>query len=124
MKKLKAMAIAVLNAGMVGSFSFADGTAVNAGKKIFDSACATCHKADGKGNPSMAKVFKADLSLMDLTGGSIVKSPDEELLKIISDGRNKMPAFSKRFKADELKIVLQYVRGLAAKAKEGKPAKK
>ena len=36
------------------------------GKATFDKMCASCHGADGKGNPDKAKVLKIDAALLNL----------------------------------------------------------
>lgn len=85
----------------------------DAGKKIYDAKCAACHGKDAKGNAAMAKMFKVDASKLNLTSEEFAKKSDEEILKIISDGKGKMPAYSKQIKAEERKAVLSYLRGLA-----------
>lgn len=94
------------------------------GKKIFDSKCALCHGNNGKGKAAMAKLFKVDASALDLASDGAANKNDEELLKIIADGKNKMPAYSKQLKAEELKAVVQHIRTLAPKKAEAKPAEK
>jgi cytochrome c5 len=69
----------------------------DAGKVAYEKSCAGCHGADGKGNPAVAKTLQKS---------------DEELLKIIAEGKGKMPA-SKKLTKEEQKAVLQYTRSLA-----------
>ena len=66
--------------------------ATDAGKKTYDAKCAACHGKDAKGNAAMAKMFKVDASELNLTSEESAKESDEELLKIIADGKGKMPA--------------------------------
>lgn len=125
MKNWKVLLAALVGTGVIGSISFADpAPAANAGKKIFDTKCATCHGTDAKGKPAMAKMFKVEPVELDLTSAGPAGKKDEELTKTISDGKNKMPAYSKQLKADEIKAVVGYVRTLAPKKTEVKPVEK
>jgi len=83
--------------------------------KIYAAKCAACHAKDGKGNPAMAKVFKVEPAVLDLTGESTQKHTDEELVKITADGLNKMPAYKTKLSEDEIKAQVAHIRSLAAK---------
>ena len=133
MKKLKSLWAAVAGTMIAGSFLWAAAAPADPGKKIYDSRCASCHGVDGKGKPVMARMFKVDPSALDLTSPPVTAKKDEELLKVIAEGKNKMPAYSKQLKAEDQKAVLARVRSLAPKkeekpkeekAKEEKPAEK
>lgn len=90
-------------------------SSVFASQKLYDTKCASCHGKDGKGKPAMAKVFKVEPKALDLTSEGIAGKKDEELLKIIAEGKNKMPSYAKQLKAEEQKSVLRYMRSLAPK---------
>jgi len=81
-----------------------------AGKAVFDKSCVGCHGADGKGNPGMAKVLGE--KGLNLTTKEVKSQSDDQLLKVIAEGRGKMPAQSKLSKDDQ-KAALSYVRSLA-----------
>ncbi len=81
-----------------------------AGKAVFDKSCVGCHGADGKGNPGMAKVLGE--KGLNLTTKEVTSQSDDQLLKVIAEGRGKMPAQSKLSKDDQ-KAALSYVRSLA-----------
>lgn len=85
------------------------------GKKAYDSKCASCHGKDGKGSATMAKAMKLDAKLFDLTTPESVQKTEDEHLKVVADGKNKMPAYGKKLKPEEIKSVLHYIRGLAPK---------
>lgn len=108
MKKLKGVLVGIVSVGMVCSLSFAD-------KKIYDAKCATCHGKDGKGKAAMAKMFKVSPSALDLTSTEVFGTKDEEFLKIIAKGKNKMPAYEKQLKSGEIESVLQYIRSFTVK---------
>ena len=83
--------------------------------KVFQAKCSACHGKEGKGNPKMAKMFKTDPELMNLTGHQTTEKSDADLEKLIHDGKNKMPSFKGKLKDDEIKTMVAYVRGLGGK---------
>ncbi len=85
--------------------------------EVYKAKCATCHGKDQKGNPAMAKMFKVEPAAMDLT--ALTKS-DEDLAKVITDGRGKMPAFKDKLSAEEITGVVSYLKG--SKTAEAAPA--
>ena len=101
----------------VGTARAAD-AAADAGAKIYAAKCSSCHAKDGKGNPSMAKVFKLEPEAMSLVSDAAQKNTDADLIKATTDGKNKMPAYKGKLSDDDIKAVVAYVRTLApAKAK-------
>ena len=81
-----------------------------AGKATYDKLCTSCHGADGKGNPAMAKALGE--KGLNLTSPEAVKMGDEEALKVITEGRGKMPASGKSLSKQEQKQLLDYIRSL------------
>ena len=94
------------------------------GQKLYEKQCASCHGKDGKGNEKMAKMFKVDPKLLDLLSEEVGQDTDEMLIKAIADGKNKMPAFSKKMKPEEMKEMVGYLRSLAPKEEEKKTEEK
>jgi mono/diheme cytochrome c family protein len=82
----------------------------DAGKTAYEKSCASCHGADGKGNPALAKTLGE--KELNIVGKETKQKSDEVLLKVIAEGAGKMPA-SKKLTKDEQKAVLQYSRSLA-----------
>ena len=80
-----------------------------AGQAAFDKSCKSCHGADGAGNPAIAKMMKVDLK--DLKSADVQSMSDDDLKKIITEGKGKMkPVASVTGKtADD---VVAYVRTL------------
>lgn len=99
----------------------------DAGKTLYTAKCASCHAKNGKGNPAMVKMFKVEKSALDLTSEEFQGDTDADALKIINDGKGKMPAYKTKLKEDEIASILGYVRSLApakkgkSEAKEAKP---
>ena len=82
-----------------------------AGKASYDKLCASCHGADGKGNPGMVKAMGE--KGLNVVTKDVKAKKDDELLKIIVEGAGKMPASGKSLSAQEQKDVLAYTRSLA-----------
>jgi mono/diheme cytochrome c family protein len=97
-----------------GRLTIAGGTAAwsadaKAGKATYDKLCASCHAADGKGNPAMAKTMKG----LDIVGKDTQAKKDDQLLKVIVEGGGKMPASGKNLSKQEQADLLAHVRSLA-----------
>src|SRR4051812_30604878 len=78
-----------------------------AGKAAYDKQCATCHGGDGKGSPSMTKVFGE--KELDIARKEIADKKDEELIRVITQGKGKMPAAGKSLSAEDQQAVAAYV---------------
>ncbi|OGQ79828.1 MAG: hypothetical protein A3F90_20530 [Deltaproteobacteria bacterium RIFCSPLOWO2_12_FULL_60_19] len=85
--------------------------AEGSGKANYDKLCASCHAADGKGNPAMTKAFGE--KALNIVSKETAAKKDDEMLKVIVDGRGKMPASGKSLSKQEQTQVLQYMRSLA-----------
>ena len=59
-----------------------------AGKVVYDKACKSCHGADGTPNAAVAKMMKVDMK--DLKSAEIQGMSDDDLAKVITDGKGKM----------------------------------
>jgi len=69
--------------------------------------CASCHGKDGTGNTMMGK----KLGLGDYTDAKIqAKFTDEEAVKTITDGKDKMKSFKDKLTADEIKALVGHIR--------------
>jgi mono/diheme cytochrome c family protein len=103
--------MAVLGFSAALGFSQVSWAANAGGKAVYDKSCASCHGADGKGNPAMTKVFgEKDLNVATK---EVAGKKDDELLKAIVDGKGKMPAAGKTLGKSDQKAVLEHVRSLA-----------
>jgi len=76
---------------------------------MYDKRCSSCHGADGKGNPAMVKAMGE--KGLNLTTKEVAGMKDDEVSKVILEGRGKMPA-TKGMTKDESKQVIDYVRTL------------
>lgn len=82
------------------------------GEALYKKQCVTCHGEDGKGKPALASMFKVEPEKLDLTSADVKQDSDEELLKAIDEGVNKMPAYKDKLSQEEQKEVLDYIRKL------------
>ncbi len=67
-----------------------------------------CHGADGKGATPAGKSMGAH----DFASAEIQKLTDAQLAGIITNGKNKMPAYGKSLKEAEIKDLVTYIRQL------------
>jgi len=103
MKKITLLVLAVLI--VAPAMYAADGAA------IYKAKCAMCHGPDGAGQTTMGK----NLKLRDLGSADVQKQTDAELVKWISDGKGKMPAYKGKLTADEINAVVTFLRTLKKK---------
>ena len=78
---------------------------------LYKTKCAACHGADGKGETAIGKANK----MRDLASDDVLKESDADLTTIITNGKNKMPAYAKSLKPEQVKDLVAYVRSLAKK---------
>ena len=95
----------------VAASSYAWSADAKAGKATYDKLCVSCHGADGKGNPAMAKALGE--KGLNVVAKDVQAKKDDELLKVIVEGAGKMPASGKNLSQQEQKDVLSYMRSLA-----------
>lgn len=86
-------------------------SAENNGASLFQSRCAMCHGADGRGNTPAGKAFKAP----DFHDSEVIKMTDAELETIIGKGKGKMPAYENRLSGNQIKGLVAYIRTLQSK---------
>jgi mono/diheme cytochrome c family protein len=83
----------------------------DASAKLYQAKCVACHGPDGSGNTTVGKTLK----LRDFRDPDVQKQSDADLTAIIAKGKNKMPAYEKSLKPDEIKGLVALVRELANK---------
>jgi cytochrome c6 len=94
------------------AITFVFGTSVRAdGAGDFKAKCAACHGADGSGTTATGKALK----VRDLGSSDVQSQSDAQLTDIVTNGKNKMPAYKGKLTDDQIKGLVAYIRGLAKK---------
>ena len=83
-----------------------------ASEKLYKSKCAACHGADGKGETATGKALK----VRDFASEEVRKMSDEDLNEVIAKGKNKMPAYEKSLKPEQIKALVEYTRSFGKKS--------
>ena len=80
------------------------------GKKVFETNCATCHKADGTGGK--ITVEGKNLDVENLTSNKIKGFSDEKIVGYIMKGvpDEGMPAFNDKLSEGEMRDVVLFIR--------------
>ena len=104
----RALAVMCIGGALLGSASGAN--ADEAGKKVYQRDCQSCHGADGLGNPQIAKALQVSIPLV--TGAALKQKDDAEMLHIIAEGKGKMQGYAKKLSAEEQHQVLEYMKTL------------
>jgi len=107
MKTIKMQVFATVTAIAIVFVLSLSAHAQNAADALYKSKCAACHGADGTGSAT-GKKMGAD----DFTTAEVQRMSDAELSTIITNGKNKMPAYGKSLKADDIKGLVAYIRTL------------
>jgi cytochrome c6 len=113
-KELKKMVVAAISLAVLGlvillqSSSQAAYPIAGDGGETFKAKCAGCHGADGVGNTAAGKAMK----VRDLTSANVQGQTDDQLFKIISDGKGKMPPYGKSLGTDKCKELVAFIRTL------------
>jgi cytochrome c6 len=87
--------------------SQAQGTA----EKLYKTKCVACHAPNGSGDTPAGKKVGA----RDLRSTEVQSQSDAQLVELVTKGKDKMPAYGKTLKDDEIKDLVAYVRALAKK---------
>jgi mono/diheme cytochrome c family protein len=74
----------------------------------FKKNCEACHGENGEGG--MAKVDKKRIKVPSLKAAHAVKHTDEQLIKMITNGEEEMPAFKDKLKPEEITELVRFVR--------------
>lgn len=85
--------------------------AAEKGQEIYQKRCQVCHGPTGGADGPLGKNLK---NMPDLTKKEVMSAKkDEELLKVVSEGKGVMPSMKNLLSQDEVKAVVEYVRTFA-----------
>lgn len=73
---------------VVASSATALGADTAAGKADYNRSCKACHGADGKANSAISKAMNVEIP--DLKSAAVQSMSEEDLKKVITDGKGKM----------------------------------
>src|SRR5579863_10718057 len=79
-------------------------------EKTYKTKCVACHAADGSGSEVGKK-----LGAHDFHSSQVQSASDADLAQIVAKGKNKMPAYEKSLKPDEIKGRVAYLRAIGKK---------
>lgn len=75
---------------------------------LYKSKCAVCHGAAGKGDSPAGK----SMGVLSFSDPKVQGKSDAELKEAIEKGKNKMPAYGKSLKPEEIQGLVAYIRSL------------
>lgn len=95
-----------------GGVTVAKAPDAEAGKKVFETYCVTCHGTGGKGDGPAGKALNQPPR--DFTNFNIMSGlTDDQLKAIIKNGKGGMPPWSATLKDEDIANVLFFVRHFA-----------
>ena len=71
---------------------------------LYKSKCQGCHGADGK-----ASAVGKKLGARDFSDPDVIKMSEADLVKITSDGKNKMPKYKGKLTEDQINDLVKYI---------------
>lgn len=77
--------------------------------ELFKQNCARCHGADGSGDTPLGHRYKTP-DFTDADWWKKNNASNQELENIVSHGKDDMPAFRKKLKRSEIKLLVDRVR--------------
>lgn len=98
-------------AGLEASLTLAATGDSTKGKLSYETNCLVCHGERGKGDGVIGAALRPPPA--DLTGPQVKGKSDTDLLTVIRDGLNTMPAWKNRLKEQEIQNLLAYIRSLS-----------
>jgi cytochrome c6 len=80
-------------------------------QQTYVAKCAACHSPDGSGQGTIGRSMK----IPSFSSAEVQREDDEELAKVISSGRGKMPAYATKLTSEQIAQLVAYVRTLGRK---------
>jgi len=82
------------------------------GEEIYMEKCKKCHGEAGEGNPKALEKLCKGLEIEKLKLDPIAEQSDEDVKKMIVEGKDKMPGYAEKLTAEEIDAVVAYCRKL------------
>ena len=78
---------------------------------LYKEKCQMCHAADGRGDTPAGKALK----VRSFTLPEVLKESDADLLAVMKNGKNKMPAFAGKLTESQFTELIAYIHTLQKK---------
>ncbi|MDQ1612138.1 MAG: hypothetical protein QOG00_2069 [Pyrinomonadaceae bacterium] len=85
------------------------GKRLAAATALFETNCARCHGADGRGQTTMGRAFAAP-NLTDAAWWKKTRPTDQRLANSIRHGRGQMPGFGQQLSKSDIAALVAFVR--------------
>ena len=72
---------------------------------LFKSKCQGCHSQNGH-----ASIIGKNMGAKDFQDRAVLKMSQADLAKIITDGKNRMPAYKGKLSDDDIKALAKYIK--------------
>jgi mono/diheme cytochrome c family protein len=99
--------------GLLLSVSAAASAQAPDGKALYSKNCQMCHGADGNPAPAMLKMMP---TLPVLNAAFMASRSEDSVVKVLTNGTQKMKSFKDKMTAAEMAAVAKYAGELAKKA--------
>jgi mono/diheme cytochrome c family protein len=120
-RKIPSVTVGCVLAALIAALLGPGVSAADAPRLVWVKAkCALCHGIDGAGSTDTGRKLKTP----DLRSPAIQKLGDEALTRSISAGHKGMPSFRKQMSAENVRILIAYVRALGKDAAAASSAPK
>lgn len=101
MKLCRFMIAGVLAAALTGS------VAAQSAADLYKSKCQGCHGANGK-----ASFFGKRMGAKAFSDPDVAKMSEADFIKVITDGKNKMPSYKGKLTDDQIKSLAMYIKDM------------
>lgn len=91
----------------------ADNASLQAGKRVYEAECSSCHGPKGKGDGPSAKDLEVPAG--DLSNPALWGQSDGELFWKLTEGRKPMPSYAQTLTEEQRWHVVNFLRTLAKK---------
>jgi len=103
-KTIRSLVVLAAAVCMAGSMGFAQ----SSGAATYKAKCQACHGASGTPSPGMAKM----MGIQAASSPEMKKLSEAQMIKAVTDGKAKMPAFKGKLSDAQIKDVVVYFRTL------------
>lgn len=101
----------ILMVAAAGTLFAGAAAADGAGEALYKTKCAMCHGPDAAGKTPMGQKLK----IPDLRSDEVQKKTDADLAKVITKGKDKMPAYEGKLNEEQIGKLVGYLREIAKK---------